>query len=288
MRNMIREILVLIRASLAGFALMAWEPVYAQTASQAMPQEYQEVLAIVDRLASANNLGDNELAFTIVAGDYAEWKAMELGLCKDDQCSYFGSLNPFVQHRGEIKEIIRQAYLYGDISGSAHSNGTIELPRVAFRLYGSRRDYLSCTIAHEIAHARDAHLFEQTAAYSSASINMSEDQKTLLDYSLNREFELIADQKAWEMMTRAGYPLDTCVHGLTFMHKSAGDGRETEPDFTHPGVKERTEKLSAYIEDHKDNLTAEAATKGRWVYEPDLNLLRFIPEPANRPPSGGG
>ena len=277
---------LIARTALIAFSSVAWLPAKALEAPSAMPQEYQEIMAIVNRLASRNDLGSNEIAFTVVAGDYAAWIAEEIGLCKQDRCSYYHALNPFISHRGEIKEIIRQAYLYGDINAHAYTNGTIEIPRVTFRLYGDRSAYLACTIAHEISHARDAHTFEHTAAVSSQSAGLSEEHKKIFDYSISRRFETIADQQAWEMMTRAGYPVETCVDELLFSHRSSGDGRLTEPESTHPGVKDRIEQLTAHIEARKDRLEPQAATPGRWIYEPSLNLLRFIPlAPASAPRS---
>lgn len=267
----------LAKVSIVSLALTLSTPAFAEQAPKSMPSEYSEIMDIVNRLAAANDLGSQELAFTVIVGGYGAWKAEELGLCKEDKCGFFSSLNPFIQHKKEINEIIRQAYLYGDVNAFAHSNGTIEIPRVNFRLYGGQRDSMACTIAHEISHARDAHLFAHAEALSIHSSGMDEEQKKKLSNAISREIELLADQKAWEMTTRAGYPADLCERDLMFIHRSTGDGSITEPDSTHPGVQERIEKLKTYAAEHQSSLEAEPPTKGSWLYDSDLNVLRFIP-----------
>lgn len=266
-----------LRTALTAVILALPLPGLAAPRAAAMPAEYAAVIAIVNRLAAANNLGDRELAFTIVSGDYAAWMAQDLGLCKQDDCNYYFSLNPFIRHRNEVGEIVRQAYLYGDANAQAHTNGTIEIPRVSFRIYNSRHDLLACTIAHEIAHARDAHTFQHTEALSIQGRGMSEASRKLLNYEINRDFELLADQQAWEMTVRAGYPADTCEQDLRFLHRSSGNGGVTEPDSSHPGLQERIEKLNAYIAGKPEGPAAEAPTNGRWSYDSELNLLRFQP-----------
>lgn len=260
-----------------ALALVQSVPGLALPRTAAMPAEYDTVMAIVNRLAAANNLGDQELAFTIVSGGYAAWMAQDLGLCKEDACNYYSSLNPFIRHRNEVGEIVRQAYLYGDANAQAYTNGTIEIPRVNFRIYDARKDLFACTIAHEIAHARDAHTFLHTEALSIQGKGMNEEDRKILNYAINRDFELLADQQAWEMTVRAGYPADTCEKDLLFLHRSSGSGGVTEPDSSHPGVQERIDKLNAYIASKQGELQAEAPTNGRWIYDGDLNLLRFVP-----------
>jgi hypothetical protein len=274
--------LFIASAAFGALGLTAFQPAQGMEPSAPMPTEYAEVMAIVNQLASANDLGNQEIAFTIAVGNYGELKAEELGLCKEEKCRFYHSLNPFIQHKREVNEIIRQAYLYSDVNAMGHTNGTIEIPRVSFRLYGNNKDYMACTIAHEIAHARDAHTFTHSEKLSSQSGGMSEDDKKKLAYAINRDLELLADQTAWEMTTRAGYPNDICEKNLMFIHKSAGNGGITEPDSTHPGVQERIESLNAYALENKEKLETQKSTSGTWSYEPELNLLRFVPKNDNR------
>lgn len=279
---MVRSLLLWFKAS-AGTLVMALAtpflavPAVASTPLPSMPPEYKEVMAIVNRLAAANDLGDRELAFTIVVGEYGAWLAADLGLCKADDCSYYFSLNPFVRHRNEVGEIVRQAYLYGDANAQAHTNGTIEIPRVTFRVYGVQKDYLACTIAHEIAHARDAHVYQHNEVLSTEGGGMNPERKKLFNFAINRQFEILADQQAWEMTVRAGYPADLCEKDLLLLHRSSGSGGVTEPDSSHPGVQERIERLNAYRAEKEGQVEPQPPTLGRWIYDPDLNVLRFLP-----------
>jgi hypothetical protein len=263
----------LLRSALSGLQVsLAAASLALASAGMAMPEEYRQIITIVNRLAASNDLGDRELAFTVVAGDYASWMAEELGLCKENGCSYYGSLNPYIKHRSDVAEIIRQAYLYGDINAQAYTNGTIEIPRVGFRVYGPRTGYMACTIAHEIAHTRDSHTYFHSEELSSRSNGMNEESKKLFD------FEILADQKAWEMTLRAGYPADMCVHELKFSHRSSGQGAQTQPDSTHPGVQDRIALLNQYIAAKQGSIKPQPPTRGQWLYEADLNVLRFLPQ----------
>ena len=278
MISLLRSALSGLQVSLAAASLALASAGMATQQPVAMPEEYRQIITIVNRLAASNDLGDRELAFTVVAGDYASWMAEELGLCKENGCSYYGSLNPYIKHRSDVAEIIRQAYLYGDINAQAYTNGTIEIPRVGFRVYGPRTGYMACTIAHEIAHTRDSHTYFHSEELSSRSNGMNEESKKILDYEINRDFEILADQKAWEMTLRAGYPADMCVHELKFSHRSSGQGAQTQPDSTHPGVQDRIALLNQYIAAKQGSIKPQPPTRGQWLYEADLNVLRFLPQ----------
>ncbi|MEY3931000.1 MAG: hypothetical protein RLZZ516_2710 [Cyanobacteriota bacterium] len=278
MISLLRSAFSGLQVSLAAASLALASPGMATQQPVAMPEEYSQIVSVVNRLAANNDLGDRELAFTVVTGDYAAWMAEELGLCKENGCSYYSSLNPYAKHRLQVDEIIRQAYLYGDINAQAYTNGTIEIPRVAFRVYGSRTGYMACTIAHEIAHTRDSHTYFHSEELGSRSKGMNDESKKLLDYEINRDFEILADQKAWEMTFRAGYPADMCVRELMFSHRSSGQGAQTEPDSTHPGVRERIALLNQYIAAKQGSIETQSPTRGQWLYQADLNVLRFLPQ----------
>ena len=47
-----------------------------------MPQEYKTIKKIVDKIALKNNLGYEEIPFSIGSGAYMEYEAEKLGLCK--------------------------------------------------------------------------------------------------------------------------------------------------------------------------------------------------------------
>tara|TARA_Y100000589_G_scaffold304859_1_gene318366 strand:- start:597 stop:752 length:156 start_codon:yes stop_codon:yes gene_type:complete len=51
-----------------------------------MPREDKTIKKIVDKIASKNYLGDEEIPFSIGSGTYMEYEAEKLGLCKKNDC----------------------------------------------------------------------------------------------------------------------------------------------------------------------------------------------------------
>ena len=244
----------------------------------ALPTEYAKIKRIVNRIAKNNDLGSQPLIFTVVPGSYAMTLAAGLGLCDDDNCAYFGQIDPFRKHGRKIDEILRQNYLYGNIQGWAHSTGTVEIAHQSFRIYGEREDFLACTVAHELAHVLDNHSFHISKKVSELSANVTEKEKELIEAKVSREYEVKADQRAFDILRRAGYPDNTCLDELDFLHKISGDGSETSPTDTHPGYSERLSALKAHIDASKQVETNQnEQTEGIWLYKPDMNYLKFSP-----------
>ena len=243
-----------------------------------LPAEYTQIKRVVNRIAKHNDLGSQPLIFTVVPGSYAMTLAAGLGLCDDDNCAYFGQINPFRKHGRKIDEILRQNYLYGNIQGWAHSTGTVEIAHQSFRIYGEREDFLACTVAHELAHVLDNHSFHISKKVSELSADVTEKEKELIEAKVSREYEVKADQRAFDILSRAGYPDDTCLDELDFLHKISGDGRETSPTDTHPGYSERLSALKAHIDASKQAGTNQTEqTEGIWLYKQDMNYLKFTP-----------
>ena len=243
-----------------------------------LPPEYAQLQRIVNKLSRNNNLGNQSLIFTIVPGGYAMNLAASLGLCDKESCSYYGQISPFRKYGGKTDEILRQNYLYGTIQGWAHSTGTVEITHQSFRIYGDREDLLACTVAHELAHVVDNHSFHQTKESSELAEGTSEDQAKLISARISRKYEALADQRSHEMMTRAGYPEETCLEALDFLHKSSGDGSVTKPKDTHPGYTERIAALKAVIDSpQKTFMDRKESTEGIWLYKPTMNYLQFSP-----------
>ena len=249
-----------------------------QVSREEVPPEYLQIKRVVNKIARHNDLGSQALIFTIVPGSYAMTLAAGLGLCDDDSCSYFGQINPFRKHGIKIDEILRQNYLYGNIQGWAHSTGTVEIAHQSFRIYGEREDFLACTVAHELAHVLDNHSFHITKKVSELSANVTEKEKELIEAKVSREYEVKADQRAFDMLSRAEYPNETCLDELDFLHKISGDGRRTSPTDSHPGYSERLSALKAHIDASRQVDTNQTErTEGIWLYKPDMNYLKFSP-----------
>ena len=264
-----------------GFSLSSGIPhsLSAERISQGeMPPEYSQIRKVVNKIAKHNNLGTQPLIFTIVPGTYAMSLAAGLGLCDDDNCSYFGQINPFRKHGRKVDEILRQNYLYGTIQGWAYSTGTVEITHQTFRIYDEREDFLACTVAHELAHVLDNHSFYISKKVSELSQGLTEKEKEIIDAEVSREYEAKADEKAYELIRNAGYPKDTCVKALDFLHKTSGDGSITSPSDTHPGYSDRLSALQEYMNESAPADAAEKnGTEGVWLYKPEMNYLKFSP-----------
>ena len=237
----------LVAAITAGLALAAGLGVWSWQ-QRRLPSEVRTLQAVLERLSRSNDLGTQPIAFMVGAGTYTAQLAEQRGLCKQESCDFYAQLDPFRHYSPIWDELIRQGYALGDIQGWSASSGTVVIPRAAFRAYGPHIGYLSCTVAHEIAHFRRHHIFEQTTYESQALRGLPERQKQLASLKRSREQELEADRDAADMLARAGYRGRVCQDDLSFMYRSIGDGSLTEPDSTHPGYQERIAAMRAHYD----------------------------------------
>jgi hypothetical protein len=254
-------------------------------AREETPIEYLRIKIVVNQLAANNKLGDNQILFSVVSGKYASYLAKEIGLCKDNEygCVYFTQLDPFKNYNEQINETLRQAYIFGDINGYAHSNGTIEIPRHVFRIIGDDDTKLACLISHEIAHVIEKHDFTSSRELSERN-NQGEGEETeIIEAEISRKHELLADKKSVELTTRAGYPADSCIDFIRFLHESSGDGGLTKEASTHPGVKERINALEQIdtADFLANNQTKEKISEKAWTYSKAGNFLIFDPQENN-------
>jgi hypothetical protein len=244
------------------------------------PAEVQTLKAVLQRLRQGNNLGDQPVQFMVASGTYTAHLAAQRGLCKPDKCDLFAQLNPYQRYGNGWDELIRQGYALGDIQAWSASSGTVVIPRAAFRAYGSHTGFLACTIAHEIAHIRRHHLFQQSYYLNHKLRGQSEEAKKIGDRKRSRELELEADRDAATMLVRAGFPARQCEQDLAFMARSIGDASITEPDSTHPGYEERLSAIRAHYDAiEKQAPTAEVSSRLSFSYNRNNNLLTMTPRP---------
>lgn len=273
-----------MRAQLNGLALALISMVIPIRASalpiEAMPEEYTTIITVVDRLAASNAIGSRPLLFTIVSGSAAMELAQSLGLCSHENCAYYAQLNPFKKYDRRTDEILRQAYLNGAIGSWAHSNGTIEISRETFRLYKGMNAYLACLLAHEVSHVIDSHAFQHTMMAAKEMRGRNVDEQKRIYFAYSREFEKIADRRAYEMTVRSGWDTEACLGEIEFMHRTLGDGSITDPESSHPGFEERWQALKQYAESDKAATSIQnggGVTRGTWSFDPQLNVLMFQP-----------
>ena len=254
------------------------KPTYNKELDFGNATEYQDIREIVNRLAENNDLGNQPIIFTITPGTYAISVASGMGLCKDESCDYYAQLNPFKNYGRRENEIIRQAYLYGNIEAWGYANGTIDITRQTFRILEDRQNLLGCIISHELAHILNYHSFNKDKELSEQMTGKPEEAKELISAEISRKYESIADAKSQEMMIRAGYPRDTCLQMIDLLHKTTGDGSGTQDIDMHPGHSERMQSLRKYLDAiNPTTLKMQEKTTGTWNYNSLGNYLKFTP-----------
>ena len=272
-----------------------------------MPREYKTIKKIVDKIALKNNLGDEEIPFSIGSGAYMEYEAEKLGLCKKDDCYYFKNLNPYKKHKHfkevNLNELSKQSYLFNSIEAYAWS-GVVWLSKSTFKTYGDKTNYLGCIIGHELSHIIYNDHLEQSIKLSekikefknpkdkensqlnnkkevnNEEVNNEEVKKDLFEKLLSRESEIKADQNGAKMMINAGYSKDTCINSIIFLTKKNYIDAHTGLKSTHPGHLERSESLKKFIKTYKKEKEMETFKpyKWNWVYNRNLNILTFSPK----------
>ena len=272
-----------------------------------MPKEYKTIKKIVDKIALKNNLGDEEILFSIGSGAYMEYEAEKLGLCKKDDCYYFKNLNPYKKHKDfkqvNLNELSKQSYLYNSIEAYAWS-GVVWLSKSTFKTYGDKTSYLGCIIGHELSHIIYNDHLEQSIKLSekikelknsknkehsqlhnkkevnNEEVNNEEVKKDLFEKLLSRESEIKADQNGAKMIINAGYSKDNCINSIIFLTTRNYIDAHTELKSTHPGHLERYESLKKFIKTYKKEkeLKTFKPYKWSWSYDRNLNILTFSPK----------
>ena len=256
-----------------------------------MPKEYKVIKKLVNKIASKNNLGDREIPFYIGSGTYMEERGKELGLCKEDNCWYFNNLSPYKNHNNingiDINMLVKNAYLFNGIEGYAWG-GVVWLSQSTFKTYGEKKDYLSCTIGHELSHIIFNNHIDNAIKIRDKieeyNINIEdlkkiEENKKLFELKFRRESEMKADANATKLLLNAGYPKETCVNELEFLAISNKSEAYTDKNNTHPGFIERIDSLKKFIDKYEvGEITKDAKTfKWKWIYNRKNNTLTFVP-----------
>jgi len=254
-----------------------------------MPPEYKKIKNIVDKIAKNNYLGKRDIRFTISNGAHAVYISQDLGICKEDDCLYIRTLNPFKKHAGingiSLNEIINQSYLFNGLEAYAWSSGVIEISKSSFPFIGNNESYLSCLIAHELAHLLEDHRHKRLLKKSKqikiiqSSKKLSENKKNYIENKISRKHELEADQIASKIVYLAGYDKNTCLYAIKEWGVREAFELQSNDESTHPGYIERVNALENYIEKNlqKDAHDISIKNKWSWKYLRQKNILTFKP-----------
>ena len=273
-----------------------------------MPKEYKTIKKIVDKIASKNDLGNQDIRFSIGSGVYMQYRAEELGLCEKDGCWYYRNLAPYKNYKKvngvNINELLKQSYLYNGIEAYAW-NDVVWLSKSSFLTYAGKTDYLGCTIGHELSHIVFNDHIKQSIKLSenlkklidknidkilieseksnenNEEVNDKKDEiKELLEKKLSRESEMIADNNAAKMIINAGFAKETCLDEITFIAEKMQWEADTDIKSTHPGYMERFKSLQNFIAKYEklNELKDFEPNKWKWSYDRKLNILIFSPQ----------
>ena len=270
-----------------------------------MPEEYKTIKKIVDKIALKNDLGNRDIPFSVASGIYMQYRAEELGLCEKDGCWYYRNLDPYKNHKivngVNVNELLKQAYLYNGVEAYAW-NDVVWLSKSSFLTYAGKKDYLGCTIGHELSHIIFNDHIKQSIKLSENLKKLTEKEKDdtsieskkskendekvkdeikeVLEKELSRESEMIADNNAAKMIINAGFAKETCLNEITFIAEKMQWDADTDMKSTHPGYLERFESLQNFIAkyDKSNALKDFEPYKWKWKYDRKMNILIFSPQ----------
>lgn len=248
-----------------------------------MPKEYKIIKNLVDKIALKNDLGTQDIGFTITAGGHAEYLGTELGICKKEDCYFFRNLNPFnKKYSNQINQVLNQSYIFNGLEAYAWRNGIVEIAHSNFYFFGLKKEYFSCLIAHELAHILENHRHKRQIEFKNKLISfdsrssLSDSDLENLQLEVDRKLEIRADQIGAKMIYNSGYDKYTCLNALKDYGVREAFEIETLKDSTHPGFIEREKALRQYLDTIKEKKNLNfISKKWMWFYDRDKNILTF-------------
>ena len=208
-----------------------------------MPEEYKTLKRIINKIA-ANNSNLESLLFSINIGKKIEKRIEDLGICRNDSCSYFSNLNPYKSYSKvngiDLNEIINQTYLYNEPEINISNYGSIQISKSTFNYFKEKEDQFACYLAYEIVN------------YSNKNNN------------INNNFI-----KAKEMIKNSGFQDLSCselskIKNINFNDTNELLKRKKSKDdiLENPENKIKTDKI-------------QISNNWRWIYNRNLNTMRF-------------
>ena len=208
-----------------------------------MPKEYKTLKRIVNKIA-ANNSNLESILFSINIGKKIEKRIEDLGICKNDSCSYFSNLNPYKSYSRingiDLNEIINQTYIYNEPEINISNYGSIQISKSTFNYFKEKEDQFACYLAYEI-------------------VNYSNKNNHLKNNFI----------KAKEMIKNSGFQDLSCselskIKNINFNDTNELLKRKKSKDdiLENPENKIKTDKI-------------QIANNWRWIYNRNRNTLRF-------------
>tara|TARA_Y100000766_G_C18840283_1_gene572698 strand:+ start:312 stop:1130 length:819 start_codon:yes stop_codon:yes gene_type:complete len=238
-----------------------------------MPYEYKTIKKIVSKIAANNSIGYEPIIFSVTPGRGIENDAKGLGLCDNGSCKYFSNLNPFKRHndiRGfDINNLIKQSALNKKIEVYSINNKNIKISKSSFEYLNKNEDKLACEISREVVNA----------LVDDLKNNISKD---LIQIDLNKKVnynDKIHDS-AIIFAYNAGYDINQCLKSFVtyklnneiFNYKKNTDANLNQNPLDIQKGASVTDQGSL----SGDKLVA--LNKWQWIYNRQLNILKFIPK----------
>ncbi len=208
-----------------------------------MPEEYKTLKRIVNKI-SANNSNLESILFSINIGKKIEKRIEDLGICRNDSCTYFSNLNPYKSHSKingiDLNEIINQTYIYNEPEINISNYGSIQISKSTFNYFKQKEDQFACYLAFEIVN------------YSNK------------DNDLKKNFI-----KAKEMIKNSGFQDFSCSELSKIKNINFDDTNELlkRKNLTDDPLENQENKIK------KDNI--QISNNWKWIYNRKLNTMRF-------------
>ena len=208
-----------------------------------MPEEYKTLKRIVTKI-SANNSNLESMLFSINIGKKIEKRIEDLGICRNDSCSYFSNLNPYKSHSKingiDLNEIINQTYIYNEPEINISNYGSIQISKSTFNYFKQKEDQFACYLAFEIVN------------YSNK------------DNDLKKNFI-----KAKEMIKNSGFQDFSCSELSKIKNINFDNTNELlkRKNLTDDLLENQENKIK------KDNI--QISNNWKWIYNRKLNTMRF-------------
>ena len=208
-----------------------------------MPKEYKTLKRIVNKIA-ANNSNLESILFSINIGKKIEKRIEDLGICRNDSCSYFSNLNPYKSYSKingiDLNEIINQTYIYNEPEINISNYGSIQISKSTFNYFKEKEDQFACYLAYEIVN------------YS----NKNND--------LNKNFI-----KAKEMIKNSGFKDLSCSELSKIKNINFDDKNQLLKR------KNLTDDLLEIQENKIKKDKIKISNNWKWIYNRKLNTMRF-------------